>query len=176
MADEKMAIHQRHFIMLNSPYAYQHYLLRSVSAQLHQMEIAQVALQPGVQSVYRVTCHYPHANLANSVATLVSSRTGAPTLTVTKDMPGTRVETYTFDPTRFHMLTSAFSTVRFDKLEDQPDIPAQGVTLWLVERAAGSFRKSVLLSPELAGGVHQDLIYRLHEVLPQAVEPSGMAP
>jgi len=139
------------------------------------METAQVALQPGVQSVYRITCYYPHDLPPNSVATLVSSRTGPPTLTVARESMTPQVNAHTLDLGQFRALTSAFSTLRFDKLEDQPDIPAQGVRLWLVERAAGGFSKSVLLSPQPATGVHQNLIYRLHEALPQAIEPSGMA-
>lgn len=153
-----------------SNYAYQHYLLRSLGVQFRQPETKQIALKPGVQSVYRVTCFYPDTHPPNSVATLVGSRAGDPTLTIVhENAPDIPMEAV-LNPDEYRALGAVFSSLKFDKLDDQPGIPARGATLWLVERAAGSFIKSVLVAPELATGTYQTLVFRLHEHLPQAVE------
>lgn len=156
--------------MTNSLYAYQHYLLRSLSVEFKQPEVKQIALKPGVNAVYRVTCHYPEGQPPNSVATVVGSQAGKPTLTVVHENAPDAPTEFTLDANIYRALGGVFSASKFDKLDDQPDIPAQGVTLWLLERAAGSFVKSVLLAPELARDAHQTLVFRLHEYLPQAVE------
>ncbi|MEL6148337.1 MAG: hypothetical protein AAFV33_27265 [Chloroflexota bacterium] len=158
--------------MGNSTYAYQHYLLRSISTQFHLSDTLAVAQQPGIQSVFRVTCHYPGGDFPDSVATVVNSQVGQPTLTVHRSGVDSSGE-HVLDKQAFGALTAMLSTVKFDKLDDQPGIPATRANLWLVERAAGSFLKGVLLSPELATDSYQSLVFRLHELLPGAVEPLG---
>ncbi|MEM6282783.1 MAG: hypothetical protein AAF787_11360 [Chloroflexota bacterium] len=156
--------------MGNSTYSYQHYLLRSISTQFQLPDTPTIAQQPGIQSVFRVTCHYPGGDFPDSVATVVSSQVGQPTLTVHRNGSESNGENM-LDRQAFEALTATLSTVKFDKLADQPDIPSTRANLWLIERAAGSFIKGVLLSPELATDDYQSLVFRLHELLPAAVEP-----
>ncbi len=157
--------------MQNSLYAYQHYLLRSIAVQMKLPETKQVALRPGVQSVYRVTCFHA-GNAPSSVATLVSTVATGPTLMIRRENTPI-AEEYPVEDWQRKALYTAFSSLKFDKLPDQPGIPTQGVTLWLVERSAGSFLKSVLVAPQLATDKYQTLVFRLHELMPQAVEPLG---
>lgn len=158
--------------MSSSPYAYQHYLLRSISTQLKLPETAELALRPGVQSVYRVTCFYPDDHVPNSVATLLNAL-AMPTVLQLHYEHATAPRELPADAQQVKALATEFSSIKFDKLPDQPDIPVQGVTLWLIERAAGSFLKSVLVAPELAADTHLTLIHCLNDLLPQAVAVMG---
>jgi len=151
-----------------STYAYQHYLLDSIRGELGAGALKEIAQAPGIQSVYRVTCHRPADDLPDSVATLISSIAGQPTLTVSYT-DGTAVES-TLTADAYRELTSAFARAKFDNMSDQSDIPTQGVPLWLVERAAGSFAQRVLIAPETAEGPHANLIAYLRAHLAQAIE------
>lgn len=159
--------------MSASPYSYQHYLLRSLATQLRLPPGRQLAAEPGVQAVIRITCHHPTPNTPDSVATLLRRSTSGATLTVIY-ADGTQPPSIAIDAEAFQAFTAQLSAIKFDRMDDQPGIPAHGVPLWLVERAAGSFEKAVLLCPPLAQNEHQTLIYRIHEYLPQSVEFQGM--
>jgi len=159
--------------MSASPYAYQHYLLQSLTTQFGLADTKSLALQPGTQAVYRVTCHYPDKLPLNSVATLVHSLTDSPTLSIRhEDTPEEKVQR-DYDPDALAALKAAFASLKFDRMDDQPGIPSSGETLWLVERAASGFHKAILLAPGLAEDKHHDLVFRLHEFMPKAVEPVG---
>jgi hypothetical protein len=156
--------------MPTSSYAYQSYLLRSISDQMQLPEIKQVASKPGTQAIYRMTCHYPDGTSPDSVATLTSTITQQPLLTIHYlNRPESTVETFV-DKLYFQKFVSALYTLKFDRMDDQPDIPAHGVVLWMVERGAGSFVKRVILAPDFAANGHQALIYRIHEFFPRTVE------
>ncbi len=155
--------------MSASAYAYQHYLLNSISDELQSQPAKRIAQGPGIQSVYRVICYRPDKTLPDSVAVLISSIAGEPTLTVHYTGDISPLET-TLPKETVRGLAAAFSAAKFDRLSDQPDIPTQGVTLWLIERAAGSFAKQVLVAPESADGQHAALVARLREHLSPAVE------
>ncbi|MFZ4815724.1 MAG: hypothetical protein ACOYL5_14410 [Phototrophicaceae bacterium] len=151
-------------------YAYQNYLLNTVSTQLHIPDIGQIAREAGVQAAIRITCHYPNQSAPDSVGTLVGWLAQPPRLEVCRLQSPAGSTTYPYSKEQFKAFQMALVELRFDRLEDQPNIPAHGVLLWLVERAAGGFAKRVLLAPELATDTYQTLIYRLHEYIPQAVE------
>lgn len=151
-------------------YAYQYYLLRSVSDHLRLPDLKKMAAEPGVQLVYRISCHTPGDPAPpDSVATVLSAVTQPPQLSVYFHNDSARNFEDIIDKDRFQRFVAAMSTLKFDRLNDQPNIPAHGVPLWLVERAAGGFTKSVLLSPQTASGPHQTLIFRIHEFFPEAV-------
>jgi hypothetical protein len=70
---------------------------------------------------------------------------------------------------RYEAFMRALQKVRFDHLTDQPGLPAHGIDLWLVERAAGSFSKSIILSPKHAEGQYATIVDAVKTYLPEAL-------
>ncbi|MEO0562505.1 MAG: hypothetical protein AAF125_10340 [Chloroflexota bacterium] len=159
--------------MSSSPYAYQYYLLQSLLAEFNLPTTRDLAQAPGVRAVIRVTCHYPHLTPPNSVATLTDALTQDPMLTVAYEGNPNAKQSKPANPAAVKSLTAALSRLRFDKLDDQPGIPASDCVLWLVERAAGGFIKGVLLAPDHAESDHAQLVTHLQNHLPTAINPLG---
>jgi hypothetical protein len=156
--------------MSASPYTYQRYLLGSLRTTLQLDELQATALQPGIKSAYRITCHYPDQTAPNSVATLVRGVTGPPSLHIAYEGDAAPQVT-DLDPEAYKAFTSALSRAKFDRMDDPPGIPATGAVLWLVERAAAGFYKAVLLSPAVVTPPHDALVTALETHLPLAVQP-----
>jgi hypothetical protein len=134
-------------------------LLTAIVEQMKLTPLEKLALQPGVRAVYRLTIRYHDRRAHDSVATVI--RTGAVGATLEVVFRGR------FDqkPLRFPVtqanyegLVAGFHKVNFDKLGDQPKLMSYGQDLWMWERAAGTFHKSVLLAPEAADGVYWQLV------------------
>jgi hypothetical protein len=142
------------------------YLLRNVAARMGVSPLKQVALQPGVKSVHRVTVHYDPYRAADAVITL--RRFGMSEVICESVFLGRfshkpLIHKLTMD--RYEQFTHGLLKLQFDKLTDQQGVPYYGADLWLVERAAGSFVKGVVVCPQLATGEHLALITHLRHYL-----------
>ena len=76
---------------------------------------------------------------------------------------------YNVTTQRYEHFVATLNAVRFDQLDDQPALPPYGADLWLLERAAGSFTKSVVLAPDRAEGTHATLVAAVRADLPEAL-------
>lgn len=146
------------------------YALRAIAERAHLPMVRHLALKPGVRSVMRVTVYHHHRTAHDSVATLCRSSLEAPELSIvhegvffprplTHPIPMERVEVVMGDLQRLH----------FDHLLDQPGLPLYGLDLWMVERAAGAFVKSVILSPQTADGPYAGIAAAIKSYLPEAL-------
>lgn len=150
---------------------YQTYLLRVIADELGLESAEQAARRPGMRAVYRLTIRYHDSRSYDSVATLSRYGAEAPRLEIAyRGIFGQKPLTFTVNQERFDALAGALLKLRFDHLSDQTHIPAYGADLWLLERAAGGFAKSIMLAPKLAKGIHADLIAVIQEHLPEAVK------
>ncbi|NDJ60144.1 MAG: hypothetical protein GYB67_03415 [Chloroflexi bacterium] len=146
-------------------------LLRAVAESLHLPKITAVAREPGMQAVYRITIHYYDRRFCDSVGTLRHKLTTGAALTMhyqraLSDKP----LTHTLLPRRCQEWAHTLQRLRFDSLPDQPGLPDYDATdLWLIERAAGSFTKSVIVAPDLATGGHADLVAAVRAHLPETL-------
>ena len=78
--------------------------------------------------------------------------------------------THPIEDARYQEFVKAVMGLHFDKLPDQPDLPAYNSTdLWLIERAAGTFSHSVILAPELARDEFSKLVNAVRNGLPEAL-------
>ncbi len=103
-------------------------------------------------------------------ATLTRGHAPGGTLKVVYDKPGKEVYfDYPVEPERYQALITTLRRIKFDRLDDQPDVPFFGVDLWLVERASGSYYHDVVLSPESARGFYRELILALQQHLKEAL-------
>jgi hypothetical protein len=145
--------------------------LFAVADQLGLPILKHRARGAGVKALYRVTVRYDNRRAADSVATLTAMTVGdAPVLEVIyRGLFEQKPLTFPVEPRRYEAFISTLDTLHFDRLPDQPGIPSYGADLWLLERAAGSFSRSVVLAPDRATGVYASLVALIRARLPEAV-------
>ena len=144
--------------------------LRAIADQMSLSSTRKLAQSPGVSAVYRLTVRYHDRRAADSVATLVRvGKSGATLEIVYRGLFNHKPMQVSFDETRYEAFTAALQKAHFDTLSDQQNIPPHGVDLWLLERAAGTFNKSVIIAPELTGSIYARLVYMIGSALPEAI-------
>lgn len=134
-------------------------LLTAIIEQMKLRPIEKLALQPGVRAVYRLTIRYHDRRAHDSVATLIrTSGEGATLEMVFRGRFDQKALSSRVSQGDYEGLVSGFQKVNFDKLGDQPKLKTYGHDLWMWERAAGTFHKSVLLAPSEAEGAYWQLV------------------
>ena len=154
--------------------SYSIHQLYSVAESMDVRTLSDIARQPDMRALFRLTIKRRTMGLRDSVATLCHSRLGGTMLEVVywrlfKHKP----LTYRIADERYEALAAALQNVRFDKLTDQPGLPQFGVDLWLLERAAGSYVKSIILTPDKldqhADVPYAALVQAVQTVIPEAL-------
>lgn len=144
--------------------------LRAVAEFVGLPEIAKIALEPGVKSVYRVTVNHPDGDGRNSVATVRNALIDNMKMEIVyQGLFDHKPIKHISDDEKYAAFEALLRKVRFDNLPDQPGIALYGETLWLLERAAGSFYKSVILSPTKAEAVYGEIVNAIRDNFPEAV-------
>lgn len=145
--------------------------LRTIAARLILPPVRHITREPGVQAVYRVTIDYFDPSIPDSVATLIQRSNPAEMVLniVYEGALSQKPLVHHLQTDRFQALTIALQTLHFDTLSDQPNIPFYSTDIWLIERAAGSFVKSLITAPSLAQPPHRDLVEAIRTHLPEAV-------
>lgn len=146
-------------------------VLRAVAERLRLEPVAQIARQPGIQAVYRITLLYAGLRALPAVATVRQSPLDGARLWLQFEGALTKHPlTYRLPPVRWDAFTRALQAAGFDRLRDQPDLPAVDVAdVWLVERAAGAFAHNILLAPASAQAGYADIVAAVRGYLPEAL-------
>ncbi len=149
---------------------YQASPLRAIADQMRLEPVKTLALRPGTRAVFRLTVRYHDRRARDSVGTLRHlGRDEVKLEMVYRGLFDHKPLSIRIEPQRLEAFKTTLLRLRFDTLRDQPDLPAYGVDLWLLERAAGSFAWSVLLAPECAQGVYAELTQAVRRCLPEAL-------
>lgn len=144
--------------------------LRAIIEELGVPELKEIARQPGVSAVYRLTVFHHDGRARDTVSTLVHRPTQPNRLeTVVRLMFDGKPLVHNVTLAHYEHFVGVLNTVRFDVLADQPDLPPYGADLWLLERAAGSFTRSVVLAPALATGAYAQLVAAVRADLSEAL-------
>jgi hypothetical protein len=144
--------------------------IRLVALRLKQDELRNVTRRPGINEAFRVTIQYHDGRHPNQVATLTRGHSQSCTLAVYYDKPGKTVQfSYPIESERYQKLFMALRRVKFDSLDDQPEVPYFGVDMWLIERASGSFYHDVVLAPESARGFYRELVMAIRDHLKEGL-------
>lgn len=145
-------------------------VLRLVAVRLGLPDLQEVVRQPGINEAYRITIQYGDARHPAQVSTATHTQDGSAWLEVvykrTYHQPSFE---YPLTADQYLAFDLALRKLGFDRLDDQPDLPYIGVDMWLIERAAGSYRHAVVFSPESPPGVYGWIMDMVKERLPQAV-------
>lgn len=143
------------------------YTLRNISTRMGILPLREMALLPGTRGVFRITIYYD-GKAADSIATL--RRTGSTAFEVVYGGRfGHKPISYPFSLSRYDEFAAALQKLRFDHLSDQENIPFYGTNIWLVERAAGGFLKSVVFSSDSTLAPYRQLMDVVRQYLPEAV-------
>jgi hypothetical protein len=149
-------------------------LLTTIAEQLKLPPITKLALQPGVRAVYRLTIRYHDRRAIDSVATVIrTSGNGATLEMVFRGRFEQKPLRFPVTQADYEGITFGFQKVNFDKLGDQPNLKSYGEDLWMWERAAGTFHKSVVLAPSDAEGAYWQLVRLAWTHLPEGVRVVG---
>lgn len=144
--------------------------MRALIEAMGVTPLADLIKRPGVSGVYRLTVFHHDGRAHDTVSTLVHGGTlGNRLETVVRLMFDGKPLVHQVTPRHFEQLVAALNKTGFDHLPDQPDIPPYGVDVWLLERAAGSFTRSVVLAPQGADGLYATLVAAIRANLPEAL-------
>ncbi|MDZ4764300.1 MAG: hypothetical protein SGI73_07075 [Chloroflexota bacterium] len=153
---------------------YQAPALRAIAESLRLPLLAQIARQPGVAVAYRITVLYHDGRASNSAATLTRlhaarGESDVLELAYSRAWDGKPIMR-TIPRARCDAFARALVALGFDRLPDQPDLPDRSIVdLWLIERAAGTFVRGVIVAPELAHNQHAALVDAVRVGLPEAL-------
>jgi hypothetical protein len=144
--------------------------MRALIEAIGVAPLADLIRRPGISGVYRLTVFHHDGRARDTVSTLFhGAAIGNQLETVVRLMFDGKPLVRQVLPQRFDHFVAALNKAGFDHLPDQPDIPPYGVDVWLLERAAGSFTKSVVLAPQRADGVYATLVAAIQTDLPDAL-------
>ena len=148
--------------------------LMAIADQMGLESIEKLALQPGVRAVYRLTIRYHDRRARDAVATVTRSGVeGVRVEVVFRKLFEDKPFISKMQQADYEEMVAELEQVHFDKLNDQANIPSYGVDLWMWERAAGTFHRSVIFSPEAATGVYERLRALAYSCLPEVVREVG---
>lgn len=146
-------------------------MLRAIAEQAGLEPLARLARRPAVHAVHRISVHYYDGRARSSAATLTRFGVdGVDLALVFSRALGHKPLVHAIPLLRYEAWVKVLSALRFDHLSDQDHLPEYPMAdLWLVERASGTFVKSVILAPALAEGVHAQLAQAVRTHLPEAL-------
>lgn len=156
------------------PHKYQFASLRAIAerASLPHLNIA--VQKPGIKALYRITVHHLDFNLRHSVATVTDNAHGQPQMEIRYEgLFDQKPICYTIKRPALEGFMLALQKAGFDKLEDQPEAPLHESTLWLVEKAVGTYYKCVIFSADKPELPYSRITNAIDDYLPEAVRKVG---
>lgn len=145
------------------------HMLRDIAERMNVSPLKSLAMLPGVKAVYRVTIHYDKMRAADTIMTL--RRVGAEVAQIETVYLGRfehRPIVRQMPLSDYEAFMQAMLKAQFDRLPDQPDLPFYGSDIWLVERAASGFLKSVLMAPSNGKGQYAAIMAAVRAYIPEA--------
>jgi hypothetical protein len=141
--------------------------LRGIALRLGQPAIAQIVADPGIREAVRVTVQHSRSAYAAIVATLIAPRGGdVRAQFVYQGHFGHQPLTRTINAYAFETFDAQIRATGFDRLHDEADISLTS-DLWMIERGAARFNKSVILSPTTAHQPYAALVAQVRAFLPE---------
>lgn len=132
--------------------------------------LMQLAARPDVIDVYRVIVYSMDQKVRNSVATLYHQTRQKHHLEVVYEgLFEHKPLHHAVDESDYESFVGALRHVKFDSLRDQQDLPLHNSIFWLLERAAGTYQKGVLFSPQKPEKPYSTLVNAIDAYLPEAI-------
>ncbi len=144
--------------------------LYAVANNLNVPNIKTVAQAVGVVDVLRITAYYPKRDTRHSIATLVQRHQDKRDLEIVyENFNKQQAVKLTVQRDVFDAIQNALLQNKFDKLEDQTNISHYDHSLWLVQRASGTYLHSVIMSPDVPHLPYSAIVNAIDNYLPEAI-------
>lgn len=145
-------------------------IIQQVLERLQQPDLRLVVRENLVSEALRISIVYQDAHAPTSIATLRRGHPKICELQVIYDrQPQPALLKYPLPSERYTALLIGLRRAKFDTLDDAEELSLLSQDLWMIERAAGSFYHSVLLSPTQMRGHHRELVLTVREHLPEGI-------
>jgi len=129
-----------------------------------------LAARPDVIDVYRVTVYSMNQKVRNSVATLYHQTRQVYRLEIVYEgLFDHKPLAHPVSTSDYEAFVDALRRVQFDSLSDQQGLPLHNPIFWLLERAAGTYQKGVLFSPQKPEKPYSTLVNAIDAYLSEAV-------
>ena len=132
--------------------------------------LSDIARQVGVISALRITAYYPQRRLRHSVACVIEHQREAPRMEIVYEgFNRHRPLQLKLARADWERLMDALHQVKFDRLADQPNLSYTARSLWLIQRAAGIYCHSVMVTPAVPQLPYAAIVNAIDAYLPQAI-------
>lgn len=145
-------------------------LLYRVADNLGVSHIKDIAKQPGVISVLRITAYYPERKARHSVATLIERHQDNREMTIVVE------GFFNHQPIKLgvsrdnlNKVLGTLQRARFDKLYDQPTLSYKDQILWLIQRASGIYTHGIIMSPDTPQMPYSLIVNAIDAYLPESI-------
>ncbi len=150
--------------------SYQASFLYTLSGRFNLVALKTLTAQTTLRALLRITVYYADGRAWHSIATLIDERGKGPRLEVVYEgLNSEKPLVYAVSAAAWLAVQQAMTHVTFDSLRDQADLPQNLMTLWRIERAAGTFYHGLVLSPHKSLLPYSRLVNAMDAYLPDAV-------
>lgn len=144
--------------------------LSAIAKRMQLTPLNKLSAQAGIHHVYRITIYYQNKRAHNSVATVLHAyKTQYTCETCYENVLNNHPISHEIHPKAYERFTQGLYSIQFDKLTDQANLPLHYKTLWMIERAAGSFYKSILFTPDRLEKPYTTIINILDSYIPESI-------
>ncbi len=143
------------------------YLLAS---QFGLPDLQRAASEAGVMSVLQVSAYYAARRVRHSVARLSEHQTGEIAMQVVfQGVSLAEPLRLRVDRERMEGLEQALLRARFEQLSDQAGLSYAERSLWLIQRAAGSHVRGIMVAPDRPEAPYTTIVNAIDAYLPEAI-------
>ncbi len=144
--------------------------LMDIAERAGMASVKQIAKRPGVQSVYRATAHPASREFADVVVTTaVSLVDDLIAEAVYVGCFGNRPIIRKIDQNFYREFAIALTALGFDHLNDDPSTTSFGANLIMLERASGTYYRSVVLRRSTQVEPYSRIVNALRAFLPETL-------
>lgn len=146
------------------------FTLRAIAYRTGVQALKDILRQPIMKAVYRVIVYHWDRRALDMVLTLHRAGADEAALTIVYDgLPHINPIRHAMPLEQYEAFVLALHRLHFDKLKDQPRLPEYGADLWMIERAAGTFIRGVIVAPDHAQGAYAELVAVIRQYMPEVM-------
>ena len=145
-------------------------ILYQLASDMGLADLSSVTWGAGVMSALQVSAYYVERGIRHSVARVIEYQLGEIQMQlVFEGVNRHQPLLSTVSRQRFGKLVDALRQAQFDKLDDQAGLSYADHSLWLIQRAAGSFSHGIIVSPAKPELPYSSIVNAIDAYLPSAI-------
>ena len=145
-------------------------ILYQLAGDLGMADLPSVTRAAGVMSVLQVSAYYVERRIRHSVARVIEYQLGEVRMQlIFEGVNRHRPLELTVSRDRFKSLAQTLNQAQFDKLDDQAGLSYADRSLWLIQRAAGTYSHGIIVSPSKPELPYSSIVNAIDAYLPAAI-------